>query len=469
MASPWFERLSPLDATFLDLERSDRNAHMHVGLVALFEGPAPSYAEVLAFVESRLDRVPRYRQRLRLVPFGQGRPVWVDEADFDLEHHVRHTALPKPGGEEQLKKLAARLFSQRLDHDKPLWELWFVEGLPDGRFALVAKTHHCMIDGISGVDIATVLFDQEPRRLPTPAPAPWRPRPQPHAAELLADAIVHQVTHPLQIARGAFEAGSEARRLFLELAGGLPELVGMARQGQAPASSLNQTIGPHRRFEMVQLDLGRVKAVRAALGGTVNDVILAVVAGALRELLAARAEAPPETLRVLIPVSVRTAEQRGALGNKVTAIICKLPVGEPDAARRLALVSAETKGLKESRQAVGALALTRLSEFTPPTIAAQAARVQAVARFFNLVVTNVPGPQHPLFLLGRQMLGSHPCVPLATLSTIGVALLSYNGTIGVGLVGDADKARDLPLLAAAMTRALDELAALADRPAVGAQ
>jgi diacylglycerol O-acyltransferase / wax synthase len=455
----WFERLTPLDAGFLDIER-DRASHMHVGMVAVFDGPAPSYRELVSFVESRLERVPRYRQRLRFVPLGQGRPVWVDESDFDLEYHVRHTALPKPGSDEQLKAVAARLFAQRLDRDKPLWEMWFVEGLTDGRFALVAKTHHCMIDGISGVDIATVLMEPEPRT-EIPPPAPWTPRPQPSQARLLADGVAHQLTHPVQVARGAFEEGSPARRMLLEIAGGVPELVGMARMGQAPASSLNQPIGPHRRFEMTRLDLAAVKRVRGALGGTVNDVILAVVAGALRELLMARGEEPPAELRVMIPVSVRTPDQRGKLGNQVTAIFCRLPVGEADARRRLELVSAETRGLKEGRQAIGALALTRLGEFTPPTLAAQAARLQAVTRFFNLVVTNVPGPQHPLYLLGRKMIAAYPCVPLVRLSTVGIALLSYDGAIGVGLLGDSDKARDLSVLAKAVRAALEELVAIA--------
>jgi WS/DGAT/MGAT family acyltransferase len=459
MAATWSERLTALDATFLDVEQ-DRAAHMHVGLVAEFEGPPPAAADLNAFVESRLHRVPRYRQRLRFVPFGQGRPVWVDDADFDLEYHVRHTALPSPGGEAQLKTLAARLFAQRLDRDKPLWEMWFVEGLPERRFALVAKTHHCMIDGISGVDIATVLLESEPRR-EIPPPEAWTPRPSPPSVELLGGALVHQLAHPVRVARGAFEKGSAAQRVLMEIAGGLPELVGMARMGQAPPSSLNQPIGPHRRFEMVRLDLHAVKRVRAKLGGTVNDVILAVVAGALRELLLSRAEKPPEVLRVMIPVSVRTPDQRGQLGNQVTAIFCRLPVGETDALARLSAVSRETKGLKESRQAIGALALTRLGEFTPPTLAAQAARLQAVTRFFNLVVTNVPGPQHPLFLLGRRMLASYPCVPLVKLSTVGIALLSYDGAIGVGLLGDADKARDLPVLAHALPAALDELVARA--------
>ena len=456
MPATWYEPLTALDAMFLDIER-DRAAHMHVGLVAVFDGEPPPYRDLVAFVESRLHRVPRYRQRLRFVPFGQGRPVWVDETQFDIEYHVRHTALPPPGGEEQLKALAARLFSQRLDRDKPLWEMWFVEGLPDGGFALIIKTHHCMIDGISGVDIVTVLIDPEPRA-EAPSTETWTPRPQPSAAALLSGGIARQLTRPLEVARKAFDAGSDARRAVLEIGAGLPKLVGLASMGQAPSSSLSQPIGPHRRFEMVRLDLGAVKRVRAARGGTINDVILAVVAGALRELLESRGETAPAALRALIPVSVRAPAERGRLGNQVAAVFCNLPVGEPDAARRLALVTDETRGLKESRQAIGALALTRLGEFATPTFMAQATRLQTRTRLFNLVVTNVPGPQHPLYLLGRRMVATYPCVPLVKLSTLGIALLSYDGAIGVGLLGDADRARDLPLLARAIPRALEELA-----------
>jgi len=451
----WFERLSALDASFLDIER-DRNAHMHVGMVALFDGPPPTYRELLALIESRLPRVPRYRQRLAFVPFNQGRPVWIDENDFDIEHHVRHTALPRPGGALELKRLAARLFGQRLDRDRPLWELWLVEGVSDDQFALVAKTHHCMVDGISGVDIATVIMDTEPI-LEVPPPEPWLPRPAPTATGLLLDGLRYQVTHPATVVREALEENTEARQIVREVVGGLPRILGMARMGQAPPSSLNRVIGPHRRFEMIRLPLDAVKRARNAHGGTVNDVLLAVVTGALRRLLLDRGEVPEGDLRVLIPVSVRSRAARGTLGNQVAAIFCPLPIGEADAVARLQRIARETRDLKESKQAVGALALTRLAQFTPPTLAAQAARLQAVTRFFNLVVTNVPGPQKPLYLLGRRMRVAYPCVPLATQTTIGVALLSYHGAIGVGLLGDAELARDLPRMAEALPAALAEL------------
>jgi WS/DGAT/MGAT family acyltransferase len=455
----WFERLSSLDATFLHLE--NRAAHMHVGAMAIFEGPPPSYVDLLALIESRLPAVPRYRQRLAFVPLGQGRPVWVDDGEFDLGYHVRHTALPAPGGEEQLKRLAGRLLSQQLDRDKPLWEMWFVEGLGDGRFAIISKTHHCMVDGISGVDIAAVLMDAEPNPAPPALPkTAWKPRPAPNGPELLAQSVLDQLGRsPWHFVRDAIEPGSDARRAVEELAGGIAPLVGLAQMGNAPTSSLNQEIGPHRRFETVGFDLAAIKKVRAGLGGTVNDVILAVVTGALRTLLLSRGERLTTDLRVMVPVSVRSPEARGALGNQVAAVFCPLPVAEADPAARLARVGREMRGLKESKQAVGALALTRLGEFTPPTILAQAARLQTRTRFFNLVVTNVPGPQFPLYLLGKKLSACYPVVPLAAMQTIGIALLSYDGAIGVGLVGDADRARDLHVLAAAMPEALAELVA----------
>lgn len=450
----WFERLGGLDAAFLYLE--DRSVHMHVGSVLVFEGPPPAERELLALVGSRLHGVPRYRQRLAFPAFGAGRPVWVDDAEFDLEDHVRHTALPAPGDEEQLRKLAGRLLGQRLDRDRPLWEIWFVDGLEGGHFGIIAKTHHCMIDGLSGVDLAGAVLDTTADAPPSEA-TPWVPRPVPDSATLVVRSLLDQLGHPIDVVRGALDASSTARQAFLELAGGMKPLLGLSRMGRAPESSLNQPIGPHRRLELVSLDLATVKRVRAALGGTVNDVLLAVVTGGLRVLLQARGEEPRADLRAMVPVSVRSADDRGAMGNRVTAIFCPLPVGEPDPVARLRRLTRETQGLKGSRQAVGALALVRLGELAPPALAAQASRLEMMTRFMNVVVTNVPGPQVPLYLLGRELLAWYPVVPLARTQTVGIALLSYDGRIGIGLLGDAERARDLPTLARALPEALSEL------------
>jgi len=453
----WYERMSTLDSLFLELE--DRSAHMHVGAVGIFEGPPPPYRDLLALIETRLDQVPRYRQRVMFVPLKQGRPVWIDETQFDLEYHVRHTALPAPGGAEELKKLVARLFSQALDREKPLWELWLVEGLEESKFAIVSKTHHCMLDGVSGVDLATVLMDREPRNEPPPPPPSWKPRPAPKVSELLVESVKQQFSHPLRMAREALEPNSEAVKLFAEIFSGLKPFVDVVSMGRAPQSPLNVPIGPHRRFEMVDLPLPKLKQVRAAKGGTVNDIVLATVAGALRRWLSARGTAPDADLRVLVPVSMRSRRERGTYGNQVSAVFCPLPVTEPDPAARLRKVHEAMMGVKKSGSAVGAHALSRLGDFAPPQLLAQAARLQAVTRMFNLVVTNVPGPQFPLYLLGKRMVGCFPQVPLAAQQAVGIALLSYNGQVGAGLIGDADAARDLSGLAQAMTDALEELRA----------
>ena len=462
----WFERLSSLDSLFLELE--DRTAHMHVGAVAVFEGAAPPYADLLRLVESRLDRVPRYRQGVQFVPFKQGRPVWIDESQFDLEYHVRHTALPAPGGDAELKKLAARLFSQALDRDKPLWEMWLVEGLDRDRFAIISKTHHCMLDGISGVDLATVLMDTEPSSEPPPPPLEWHPRPAPKASELLAISLREQITSPFQVVRDALHANNDARKLLREIAGGFKPLWGLAGMGLAPPSALNRPIGPHRRFETLDLPLPEVRKIRRSLRGTVNDVLLTIVAGALRHWLEARGEpATTDDLRALVPVSTRGAHDRKTFGNQISAVFCPLPVTESNPVERLRKVREAMKGVKETGQAVGATALASLGDFAPPTLLAQAARLQVVTRFFNLLITNVPGPQFPLYLLGRKLRSCYPQVPLAAQQSLGIALLSYHGNVCVGILADLE-VRDLIGLAGAIRASLAELLACAQAAAESA-
>jgi diacylglycerol O-acyltransferase / wax synthase len=455
------DRLTGLDSSFLHLERGP--AHMHVASVSLFEGPAPDYDDFRAHIESRLHLVPRFRQKLRFVPFGQGRPRWVDDPRFNLEYHVRHTALPEPGSEEQLKTLAARIFSQRLDRSKPVWELWLVAGVEGDRFAVVGKTHHCLVDGVSGVDITTVLFDTEPEAAPTGEPEAWVPRPEPSDAQVLAEALVERATTPAEAVRGVralFRAPRHAARNVvdtLEAAGALARTT-LA----APASPFNTEIGPYRRLAIVRADLARFKSIKNELGGTVNDVVLAVVSGALGRYLRSRGNSTSDLeLRALVPISVRAADERGALGNRVSSFMAPLPVYAEDPVERLRLVSAAMGDLKESKQAVGATMMTQLTDFAPPTIAGQAARLQPAQRFFNLVVTNVPGPQFPLYLMGRRMTSIVPMVPLARRQALCFGIMSYDGQVNFGLIGDYEAMADLDALAADLGDSIEELAAAA--------
>ncbi|MGH2753026.1 MAG: WS/DGAT/MGAT family O-acyltransferase [Actinomycetota bacterium] len=453
------QRLTVLDELFLHLEGPD--THMHVGGVAIFEGPPPDYEDVKDMIQRRLQMVPRFRQKLATVPLGLGRPVWVDDTHFNLEYHVRHTALPPPGDEMKLKRLSARIMSQQLDRSKPLWEIWVAEGLGDDRFALISKTHHCLVDGVSGADIMSVILDltPEPQQLEAER---WIPDPEPTPDQLFLDALKERLTSPVEIVRSvqgsALDPGKLPNRL-IESVKALGAFVGGSFS--APPSSLNRPIGPHRRFETVLVDLDDVKRIKNKLGGTVNDVVVSVVTGGLRRLLRARGERVDEMeLRAMIPVSVRADSDKGALGNQVASMWAVLPVGEADAAARLATVSERMRDLKDSGQAVGAKVLTTLGEYAPPTIIAQASRLVARQRAFNLVITNVPGPQIPLYSLGREMCEVYPVLPLADNTTLGVALLSYNGKIGFGLLGDYDTAPDLAVLAEGIEKSIAELLAL---------
>ncbi|MEA2401330.1 MAG: diacylglycerol O-acyltransferase / wax synthase [Thermoleophilaceae bacterium] len=457
------DRLTGLDASFLHLE--DASAHMHVAGVMVFEGPPPPYDDLLEAFERRLPLVPRYRQRLAFVPLGQGRPKWVDDPHLNLRYHVRSTALPSPGSEEQLQDLAGRVFSQQLDRDKPLWEVWLVEGLEGDRFAMLSKTHHALVDGISGVDIISVLFDSSPEPLTPTAPGDrWLPRPLPSPSQLLGEALLERATIPTEVVR-SIRAVFRGPRRILEAARDAAVGVGaMAWAGlnPAPSTPYNSPIGPHRRFTWMRANLRDIKAIKDSLGGTVNDVVLATVAGALGRHLRRRGQNTDGLeLKAMVPVSVRQDLERGALGNKVAAMMAPLPVWCQEPVARLDIVREELKDLKSGSQAVGAQVLTDLSGFAPSTIMDQASRLMARQRFFNLVVTNVPGPQFPLYLLGRKMLDPFPMVPLAKNQALGVALLSYDGAINFGVVGDYDLMWDLDDFADDLRESLAELAVTA--------
>jgi WS/DGAT/MGAT family acyltransferase len=454
------DRLTGLDTSFLHLE--DATSHMHVASVMIFEGPPPPYDELLDAFERRLPLVPRYRQRLALVPLGQGRPKWVDDPHLNLRYHVRSAALPSPGSEDQLKDLAGRVFSQQLDRDKPLWEVWLVEGLEDDRFAVLSKTHHALVDGISGVDIMSVLFDTSPEpAAPTGPGDRWLPRPLPSPAQLLGEALIERATLPGEITRSVRALLRGPRRILEGVRDAAVGVGAMAWAGlnPVPSSPYNRRIGPHRRFTWVRADLSDLKAIKDELGGTVNDVVLATVAGALGKHLRRRGQNTDGLeLKAMVPVSVRQDVERGGLGNRVAAMMAPLPVWCQEPVARLDIVREELSHLKSGGQAVGAQVLTELSGFASPTIMGQASRLMSRQRFFNLVVTNVPGPQFPLYLLGRRMLDPFPMVPLAPGQAVGVALLSYDGRINFGLVGDFDLMWDLDDLAVDLEDSLAELA-----------
>jgi len=460
------DRLSALDTAFLHLE-DDSTAHMHVASVMVFEGVAPTPKELTDHVLSRLHLVPRYRQRLAYVPLDQGRPLWTDDPHFNPRYHIRHTALPRPADEAALKRLAGRLFSQRLDRSKPLWEIWLVQRMAGKRFALIAKTHHALVDGISGVDITTVLFDTSPEPVGTSRPpAPWTAKPLPGSAKLLGEALLERATVPAEMGRGTRALLRAPRRAVGQLREGLASVGATTLAGlsaPAPPSPFNVDIGPHRRYTWVDADLARFKAIKDSLGGTLNDVVLASVSLALGRYLRAQGhDTDGLVLKAMVPVSVRADSQRGALGNQVAAMWAPLPVGVESPADCLARIRVAMEDLKESGQAVGAQVLTNLAGFAPPTILSQAARLQARQRFFNLVVTNVPGPQFPLYLLGRRLCGLYPVVPLARRQALGIAVMSYDGHLGFGLLADYDAVPELEAIARDLDWAIASLARAAD-------
>jgi WS/DGAT/MGAT family acyltransferase len=462
------DRLTAVDASFLTNETD--SSHMHVGAILVFEGPPPLYTDLVEHVRGRLALVPRFRQRLSVPPFEAGRPLWIDDVNFNLTYHIRHSGLPEPGGEEELKLLAGRVFSQQLDRSKPLWELWLVQGLERDRFAILTKTHHAMVDGVSGVDIATVLFDLEPIPKPVEIADDWRPKPEPSTKDLVGRGATDVAKAPWRLGNRVLEAvrnpETTARKLG-EAAEGLGEFAS-AFADPAPDVPLNQPIGPHRRFVWARSELATFKRIKDTFGGTVNDVVLTVVTGALREWLHNRdVRTEGLELRALVPVSIRAEDEHGNLGNRIAVMRGPLPVYVQDPVRRLRVVSEQMEGLKRSKQALGAEMISRFNDFAPPTLLAQASRINFSTRLFNLIVTNVPGPQIPLYVLGRELEEVFPVAFLPENHVLAVAIMSYNGRICFGLLADYDSVDDADEIAAGIESALAELesAAAAAAPA----
>ena len=459
MPQQHLDRLTSIDASFLHQE--GQASHMHIGAVLVFDGPPPEFDDYLDHVRGRLHLVPRYRQRLVTPPLDSGRPLWADDPTFNLEYHVRHAALPAPGTEDQLFQLTARIVSQQLDRSKPLWESWLVEGLEDDRFALIFKTHHSLVDGVSGVDLATVLFDLAPTPAPPPTDLePWQAKPEPSPAELVLAGVRGAVTTTAEIVTRALSAAtapSASLGKLRDAAEGLGEIV-WAGLNPAPATPLNVEIGPHRRYTVVRQQLDQYKEVKDALGGTVNDVVLTVVSGALARWLRSRGiRTEGLEMRALVPVSVRGKDDRDTLGNRLTVMRGPLPVYIRDPVARLRFVRQAMDGLKESKQAVGAATLTAVNNLAPPTILAQASRLNFSTRLFNLIVTNIPGPQLPLYVLGRQLRDLFPIAFLPEHHALAVAIMSYNGAIDYGLLGDYDALPDIDLIAEGIEASLEEL------------
>jgi WS/DGAT/MGAT family acyltransferase len=456
------ERLSALDVQFLLLEKP--NVHYHVAGLSILDpstrpsGPEGFFDDLKKLYQERQHLIPRFRQKVRFVPFGAGRPVWVDDPDFDIDFHFRKGAIPKPGGKKELADYVQRIHSRPLDRSKSLWEMYFIEGLEDDHVAVLHKVHHAMIDGMSGIDIATVMFDvgPEPRVV---EPEPFEPEPAPSPRELLFDTLREQVTHPVRSAIGNLALAVRAPEiLFRQVQQTVSGFGTILAAGAPPKSPFNRTVGPNRRFAMTEAPVAEFKEIKNALGGSVNDVVLATVAGALHRFLKRRGE-PTQglSLRAMIPVSTRDESQKMALGNQVTSIFVDLPVGPIDPATRLRMITAATKDLKQSHQAVAASALMNIGTWAPPTLHGMAARLVSRQRLLNLVISNVPGPQIPIYLAGAKLLGTYPVMPLGETLALAIALTSLAGTMAFGITSDWDAMPDIDDFASDMSAAILEL------------
>jgi WS/DGAT/MGAT family acyltransferase len=465
MPATYHERLSALDQSFLALETP--NASMHVALTAIFE-PGPLLTAqggididaIRRHIAARLPLTPRYRQRLLFTPM-LGDAVWVDDDAFDLTFHVRHASLPRPGGERQLQRRCAEILERPLDRRRPLWEVWVIEGLSGDRFAMLCKVHHCMVDGIAGVDILAALLDTVPSEVVEPA-EPWAPRPMPSQREVLAAELRRRARASIGLMRGmrdALRAPRQTRRDLGARATAFFRLLG--HLGRAPSTPFNLPIGPHRRIDWLSFELATIKAVRTAFGGTINDVVLSTVAGAVGKFLARRRVRLDGEFRAVVPVSVRGTDERGVPGNRVSVWLTTLPVGERDARRCLATVSRMTAQLKDSRQAAGAEVLTQVAEWTTANVINLAAQFINGTHRFNLIVTNVPGPPVPFYLLGARMVAAYPHLPLFENQGLGIALFSYAGNLYWGVGADWNQMPDLHEFMADLAESFAELCAVA--------
>ena len=463
---PHFEPLSHLDASFLALESP--STHMHVGAVVQFEAAQLKLTDggidigrIKDHILGKLQYIPRYRQRLAYVPATR-HPVWVDDEHFNFDYHVRHTSLPRPGTDEQLKLLAGRIVSQQLDRAKPLWELWVVEGLENDRFAIIAKIHHCMIDGVSGIDLTSILLNVVPTTVVEP-PDDWTPRPAPSSTQLVVAEAARITRRTVDSMSSLRSLRTRSRELAMVGGGRAFAAFNSLRSGWLSAASrtpLNPDLGPNRRVDWTESSLDDVKEIRRALGGSVNDVLLAVVAGAVRHFLTEERQFDVDDIefRAMVPVSTRQADQRGSLGNQVAMWLVNLPLSEPEPLLRLQKLHEETARLKQTNQALGASTLVELSRGTPLTLISLANRVVGpIVRPFNLTVTNVPGPQFPMYLLEAKMIASFPIVPLWSQHGLGLAIFSYDGNLHWGIHADFDAIPDTDRVAAAISMAIKEL------------
>ncbi len=459
------DRMSPLDSAFLHIE--DAHASLHIGSVALFEGPAPTLAQLQAAAARKLPLVPRYRQRIHVVPLELGRPVWVDDAGFRIDAHVRRRTLPAPGGRAELHTVVDRIMSQRLDRGRPMWETWLVDGLSDGRWVLVTKVHHSLADGIAGTDLLSTVLDSHPDGDAVPDDT-WTAGPEPSSARLTSDAILDRAAVRLHELRSLGRAAAHPRELpgvAWRLLHGMVGFAGAVRP--VATSSLRGSIGTDRRHLWTDIALTDVLGIREHLGGTVNDVVLAAVSQGFRDLLLARGETPGRhTVRTLVPVSVRRADEQGRTDNRVSAILADLPVEVADPVARLHEVSDRMRRLKSSGEADTGEAVTELADVLPPSVLATTLHLafRVPQRLMTTVVTNVPGPRGTLYCCGRRMLTTYPYVPIADRLRIGVAVTSYDGRLFFGVTGDAATATDLESLVDGIELGFAELRTAAADP-----